>query len=89
MSARTDPMIVSTRPGLRLVHTPRDPQHWPNMSDLVLEREAKDAMGALIWVTVTSWCLSETPSSDIFKTPPAYTHIVALKMLLDAGPVIK
>jgi hypothetical protein len=79
-----EPKVVAERQGFRLVHQTRDARAWPNTSDLVLEHFQVDAMGVGRWVHVTSWCLS----AQYRPVKSEDTVIVALKMLLDPGPVV-
>lgn len=84
-----DPKIVASRGEYRLVHEPRDEKLWPNVSDLTLEHLATDAMGEAFWEQVDRWCLSEVAENQLLQSEPQMTDVVALKMLLDTGPVSK
>lgn len=49
-----------------------------------MERRAVDAMGVETWVSVNTWMLSRQSLSSA----SANSSVVALKMLLDPGPVV-
>jgi hypothetical protein len=79
-------VVVRERDRYRLVHHRRDAKTWPNVSDLTLERQQLDAMGDAHWVYVDSWCLSA--QRRIEQGRDHTTEIVALKLLLDDGPIV-
>lgn len=81
----TGARIVASRDGYRLVHAPRDQKRWPNVSDLTLERRVFDAMDEPHWIHVDRWCLS---AQDVRHSDDDQTDVIALKMLLDPGPVV-
>lgn len=82
-----NPRVIAERDGLRLVHQMRDEKSWSNVSDLTLERITEDAMGEKRWTYVTSWCLSAI--SIRYNRDDQEYDIIALKMILDTGPVLK
>jgi hypothetical protein len=69
----SEPKVVATLRGLRLVQAWREQERWPGTFDLVLEHVEVDAMGAERWRRVDSWVLSDTTSD---------ASCVALYMLL-------
>lgn len=80
----TDPQVVVRRDGFRLVYQRRDGRKWPNTSDVTLERETTDAMGATQWMEAARWTLAPQEPGDC-----AQYDVLALKLLLDRGPVVK
>lgn len=80
----TTPKVVAERNGLRLVHKQRDQVRWQNYSDVTLEQRQVDAMGFERWIYLESWMLC---SSSVLRSENYVT--LALKLLLDDGPVLE